>query len=244
MRRDIGGWHSPRLNKWMDIVSYGHYGPALLLFPTAAADFLEYERFQLIDALRPFIDAGKLKVYSINSINTESWMNNQMNPRHKAERQEAFNHYIYDEVVPFIFNDCGGHTPIILSGASFGALHSANIFFKRPDLFWGLIAMSGDYQLHSYTKGYSDDLTFFNSPLSYLPGWNDHYIIDQLKQKEIVLATGQGNHEKPSAAIELSHVLNAKGIHNHLEVWGHDIHHDWPTWRQMLPHFLGNWFIH
>ena len=38
MRREISKWYSPNLNKEMDIVAYGDYGFALLLFPTAAAD--------------------------------------------------------------------------------------------------------------------------------------------------------------------------------------------------------------
>ena len=64
MRRDIQSWWSPRLNKNMEIVAYGSYGFALLMFPSAAADYLEYERFHLIDSLRPFIDEGMIKVYS------------------------------------------------------------------------------------------------------------------------------------------------------------------------------------
>jgi esterase/lipase superfamily enzyme len=72
MERQITSWYSPRLSKEMPIAVYGHYGFALLLVPTAAADYLEYERFQLMDALSPFIDGGKVKVFSINSINNES----------------------------------------------------------------------------------------------------------------------------------------------------------------------------
>ena len=44
-------WYSDRLQKEMPIAVYGHYGFALLLVPTAAADYLEYERFQLIDSI-------------------------------------------------------------------------------------------------------------------------------------------------------------------------------------------------
>ena len=62
MHREIHHWHSPRLDKNMEIAVYGHYGFALLMFPTAAADYLEYERFYVIDALAPFINAGKCKV--------------------------------------------------------------------------------------------------------------------------------------------------------------------------------------
>ncbi len=39
MKREISRLYSPTLNKEMDIVAYGDYGFALLLFPTAAADF-------------------------------------------------------------------------------------------------------------------------------------------------------------------------------------------------------------
>ena len=90
MHREIHNWHSPSLNKNMEIVMYGHYGFSLLLLPTAAADYLEYERFLLIDAISDYINAGKCKVFSINSINSESWLNKRMNPRHKSIRHQQF----------------------------------------------------------------------------------------------------------------------------------------------------------
>jgi esterase/lipase superfamily enzyme len=129
------------------VAIYGNYGFALLLIPTAAADYLEYERFQLIDSLAPFINAGKVKVFSIDSINNESWMNNHVDPRHKMVRHLQWNEYVYSEVLPFIRHNTSWDTPVYTCGASFGALHSANLFFKRPDLINGVIAMSGVYEL-------------------------------------------------------------------------------------------------
>src|SRR4030095_3247606 len=102
MKRQLASWYSPALNKEMPIAQYGDYGFALLLIPTAAADYLEYERFQLIDYLAPYIKSGKVKVFSVNSMNNESWMNNEMLGEHKAIRHNQFNDYIYNEVVPFI----------------------------------------------------------------------------------------------------------------------------------------------
>src|SRR5215211_2073004 len=113
MERYITSWYSQRLEKEMPVAVYGHYGFSLLLIPTAAADYLEYERFQLIDALSPFINEGKLKVFSINSINNESWMNHDMNPRDKSIRHQQFNSYVFEEVVPFIETYSGGATPIV-----------------------------------------------------------------------------------------------------------------------------------
>lgn len=146
MKRELTSWYSPSLNKEMPIATYGSYGFALLLIPTAAADYLEYERFQLIDSIGHFIDSGKLKVYSIESINKESWMNNHMDPWHKSVRHQQWNDYVYNEVVPFIRNSSSWDTPIIACGASFGALHSMNLFLKRPDLINGVMAMSGVYK--------------------------------------------------------------------------------------------------
>ena len=70
MRKETFSWYSHRIGKEMPIAVYGHYGFPLLMFPTAAADFEEYERFHLLAVMKPWIDAGKVKVYSIDSINS------------------------------------------------------------------------------------------------------------------------------------------------------------------------------
>ncbi len=242
MNREIHQWWSPRLNKNMEIVAYGHYGFALLMLPTAAADFLEYERFHLIDTLAPFIEQGKVKVYSINSINSESWLNRRMMPHHKAIRHNQFNHYVFDEVVPFIFNNCGGSVPIITTGASLGALHAANMFFHRPDLFHGTIAMSGVYDLTSYTDGFFNDDVYYNSPIHYLPNITDHYTLELYRRSHIHILSGSGAYEAPDAAFKLSQTLWDKSVPNEVDIWGADMRHDWPTWRAMLPYYIATRF--
>ncbi len=244
MDRQLTSWYSPSLGKDMPVAVYGHYGLALLLIPTAAADYLEYERFQLIDAIAPFIDGGLVKVFSVNSINTESWLNDNMDPRHKSIRHQQFNDYIFNEVVPFIRNNTSHETPIITSGASFGALHSANLFFRRPDLINGCIAMSGVYDLTEYTKGYFDEDVYFNSPCHYLPNLSDHHILEMIRRSgHIHILSGSGPHEDPEAARRLASILYGKNIWYELDIWGVDMSHDWPTWRAMLPHYLGTRFM-
>lgn len=238
MIREIHQWFSPALQKEMPIAVYGHYGFALLMIPTAAADYLEYERFELIHQLAPMIDAGKIKVFSINSINTESWMNKGMEGAHKAIRQNQFNEYIFNEAVPFIRNFTSNETPIITTGASFGALHAMNVFLKRPDLFNGVIAMSGVYDLMEYTDGYYDDQVYFNSPIHYIPNLTDHETLEKIRTGKMIIASGSGSHEDPEANRRFSGVLHSKSIPHDLEIWADDIHHDWPTWRKMLPYFI------
>jgi esterase/lipase superfamily enzyme len=243
MKKEINGWYSPSVNKEMPIVTYGHYGFALLLIPTAAADFLEYERFQLIDCLQPFIDSGKVKVFSVNSMNNESWLNDNMEGAHKAIRHNQFNQYIFDEVIPFIKSNTSAETPVITCGASFGALHSMNLFLKRPDIINGSISMSGVYDLSEYTKGHWDEQVYFNSPLHYVPNLTDDWYLSNIrKSNHIHILTGSGSYEDPEASRRFAGVLYDKGITYELDVWGNDITHDWPTWRSMLPKYIESRF--
>lgn len=243
MDRRIDVWFSTRLGRSMEIVTYGYFGFPLLLFPTAAADYLEYERFHLIDSMRDFIDAGKVKVFSINSINRYSWLNDAVHPGEKAVRQTQYNGYITEEVVPYIWNSCQGRAGIITAGASLGAFHCVNQLLRRPDLFDGCLAMSGSYDIRGYYEGdYYDDNIYFNNPVDYLPGLEGHNLWLLRQKRHIHIVTGQGDYENPDASRRLSAILSEKGIPHELDLWGHDMSHDWPTWRQMVRYYLSSKF--
>ena len=240
MRKEIDRWFSPSLHKDMEIVTYGHYGFPLLLFPTAAADFLEYERFMMIDVLEEFINAGKVKMFSINSINNEAWLNKSVHPYWKGIRQQQYNAYITEEVVPYIWHKMQGRHGIITCGASLGAFHCANQLFRRPDLFAGCIAMSGCYDIREYydSYGYHDENIYFNNVAEYLPSLGGEYLHMLQHKQHIHILTGQGPYENPDASRWLSHVLWQKGVPHNLDVWGWDMRHDWPTWRAMMRYYL------
>ena len=240
MPRHIDGWHSPSLGMDMPIVSYGSGGHPLLLFPTAAADFLENERFFLIKSIEQAIMEGRVRVFSIESINRWAWMDRQLPVPEQARRQALYVRYIEDEVVPYIRNAVGNRDArIATSGASFGAFHAANVLFRRPDLFDTVIAMSGFYDLApDYFHGYSDDNCYFNNPTWYVPQL-DGSLLDLLRyQSNIIISTGQGAYEAPDASRRFSAILHGKEIPHWLDVWGHDVNHDWPWWRRMLPYYV------
>jgi len=238
--RVIDGWRSPRLGLSMPIVSYGYAGMPILLFPTAAADFLENERFFLVKAIESALVAGRVRLFSIDSINSYAWMDKETPVPEKARRQALYSAYIEEEVVPYIRNVCrDGGARALTTGASFGAFHAANAFFRRPDLFGGTIAMSGFYDLApNYLHGYRDDNVYFNNPMWYLPGVEGAALDRMRHDARIVIVSGQGAYEAPDASRALSEMLHAKGIPHWLDLWGHDIRHDWPAWRQMLPSHL------
>jgi esterase/lipase superfamily enzyme len=224
----------------MPLVAYGHAGRTLLMLPTAAADYLEYERFYLVDAIKPFIERGLIRAYSINSVNRYSLLNEEMPAKLKAELLTRYDRYIIDEVLPLIRRESGEDARPITMGASLGAFLSANEYFKHPDLFGGVIALSGSYDIRSYLEGYYDDNVFFNNPVDYLSGLNDDYFLPLLRQANaIYILSGQGSYEDPKRSQLLSDILKSKAIPHSLELWGQDVNHDWPWWRKMLPHVLG-----
>lgn len=240
--RHIFGWKSPRLALEMPIVRYGERGHPLLVFPTAAADFLENERFYLIKSIEPLIFEGKVQVFSIDSINKYSWMSDDVPVHEQARRQSLYANYVEKEVVPYIRNAVGDRDArIAVTGASFGAFHAANQFFRRPDMFDTLIAMSGFYDLHpGYTRGYHDENIYFNNPVSYIANMADPEVLSLLRDRsQIYIVTGQGAYEAPNRSRQLSDVLYQKGITHTLDLWGHDVDHDWPWWRKMLPYYIG-----
>jgi esterase/lipase superfamily enzyme len=240
MERRTTSWFSPNLQMEMPLVAYGHAGRTLLMLPTAAADYLEYERFYLVDAIKSFIEQGLIRAYSINSVNRYSLLNEEMPPKLKAELLTRYDRYITDEVLPLIRRENGEEARPITTGASLGAFLSANEYFKHPDLFGGVIAMSGSYDIRNFLGGYYDDNVFFNNPVDYLSGLNDDHFLPILRQaNSIYILSGQGSYEDPKRSQQLSDILNSKGISHSLELWGHDVNHDWPWWRKMLPHVLG-----
>lgn len=239
MNKEYHSWDSPILGTTMPIVAYGHFGPPLLMFPTAAADCEEYERFYLIDAVKHHIEAGRVKVFSIDSINRHSWMNDQVHPQERARRQALYDAYVYQEVAPFIENHCNTRgIGITTSGASFGAFHALNTLLKHPDRFRATIAMSGAYDVRSFADGYYDENIYFNNPVDYLPNMNDPYILDQLRRCNINIVTGQGAYEAPHQSRRVSETLWSKGIQHNLDMWGYEWGHDWPTWRVMLEQYI------
>ncbi|HEV7382955.1 MAG TPA: alpha/beta fold hydrolase [Dyadobacter sp.] len=239
MHREVTQWYSPSLNKEMDVAVYGHYGFSLLLIPTAASDYLEYERNGIIDSIRPYIDSGKVKVYCINSINGESWLNPYMHGYDQAIRHQHYNDYVIKEVIPFIKDTTSQENMIIAAGASFGAFHAANLFFKHPDLINGIIAMSGCYDLSVYADGYYDDNVYFNSPVHYLAQLRAEWHLSLYREsRHIHFVTGSGAYERPDYSQQISSILSAKNVHHELDIWGSDIPHEWWVWNKMLPYYI------
>ena len=79
-----------------------------------------------------------------------------------------------------------------------------------------------------------------SSPLHFVPTLEGLHL-DVLRTRYIHLATGEGKWENIGESWGLANVLGAKGIPNRVDSWGPDWHHDWVTWRAMMPKYLDEW---
>jgi esterase/lipase superfamily enzyme len=238
-------WYSPSLHKDMEIKVYGHYGKPLIIFPTQGGSFHEAEDYHLIEVLKLFINEGRIKVYTVGSVDADAWANEGVAVHDRGNRHEQYNSYIMEEVVPFIRNHCNNpDLQIALTGCSMGAYHAANFFFRHPFVFDTLISISGIYDLKLFIGDYVDDYVYFNSPLLYLPSLSDDAILQKLRSNTIVIAVGKGAWEEEMIADTeaLRQVLEAKNIPAWIDVWGNDVDHDWTWWRVMLPYFVEKLF--
>lgn len=238
MEKTVTGWHTSRLGQDVHLVRWGHYGAPVLLFPTAGGDAEEVERFHLIGVLRPLIEAGRIKVYSTDSVAGQHWISGNHPPDYCSRVQNLYDDFIYSEVAPAIRNDCQSDSiEIVTAGASIGAFNAVATVCRHPDAFRVAIGMSGTFDLSRFLNGHMNLDFYFSSPLHYLPDLMGRQL-ELLQRRFILLPTGEGRYESIDESWRLAGVLGAKGVQNRVDSWGPDWHHDWETWRAMLPHYL------
>lgn len=234
-------WWSPNLGHDMEFKVFGHHGKPVLVFPAQGGRFFDFENFGMVGAISHLIEDGKVKVFTVDSIDNQSWANFGAHPADRARRHEDYDRYITTEIIPFIRQHCGSPgIKAITTGCSMGGYHSANFFFRHPDLFDGMICLSGLFQLRMFIGEYGDDHVYFNTPLQYLKNMGDRWYLDQYRQSKIVVCVGQGAWEEEmiADAHALKQILDDKHIPNWFDFWGYDVNHDWPWWRKQLPYFL------
>lgn len=231
--------HSRFLDRPMPTAIYGHFGAPLLAFPTAAADFEEFERQGMVEALAPFIEGGIIKLITINSINGDSWSNRSVSVPEAARLHQAYDEYVYREVAPLIWQDCQGRQPIATMGASFGAYHAANTFLKHPDVFRACYGLSGIYDITESFGSHFDHNCYLNSPRHYLPNLKGTPQWDAISSGRLVLIVGQGPWERVHWTTWFAQYLEDLGLPYTLDLWGHDVAHDWPWWFKQMHLYLG-----
>ena len=95
-------WYSERLQRDMSIRIYGDKGTPVLVFPTQDAMSDNFENFGMIDTLSGYLNEGRIQLFCVDTVDTETWSNVWGDKGWRANRQEAYYNYIVAEVLPFI----------------------------------------------------------------------------------------------------------------------------------------------
>ncbi len=235
MNREYHRWYSPSLNRDMEVLVFGHAGARVLVFPTSMGRFYEWEDRGMMNALGHHIQNGWLQVYCVDSVDSESWYCWWAHPSGRAFRQQQYDSYLTNEVLPLMY--AKNHTPYTITlGASFGAYHAMNFGLRHPDRVNRIIALSGLFNIRRMTGGYSDENVYFNNPVDFITGETDHSRLELIRRQDIIIATGTGDRLIDSAR-EMSGVLWNKGVGNALREWN-GWYHDWQYWQEMTLKYI------
>lgn len=238
-------WFSQELNRDMEMKVYGHAGRPVLFIPCQDGRFFDFENFKMTDVWAPWIENGQVMVFSIDTMDKETWSDRSGDPGWRIQRHEQWMRYITREVVPFIHgmvnerNGWEGTPGVISFGCSLGATHAANLFFRFPELFCGTLALSGIYDAAYGFDGYMDEAVYRNSPVHYLADMSwDHPYIERYRQGRGIICVGQGAWEMPETTFRVAEICREKNMGVWVDFWGHDVAHDWDWWYKQVPYFV------
>jgi esterase/lipase superfamily enzyme len=215
----------------MEILHFGHAGRPLLVFPTSMGRFYQWEDFGLVAALSDFIDAGRIQLVCVDSVDGESWYAKDRHPADRVKRHLEYEAYIVEEVLPRMPG-----SPVAC-GASFGALHAVLLAVRKPAVVGGFIAMSGAFDTSRWLDGYHDDGVYYTNLVEFLPGLTDEAYLGPLRaQHPKVIATGEQDPNVDDSR-KVAGLLRDKGVDVGLEIWP-GWAHDWPYWKDMMRRYV------
>jgi len=242
MNREYHKWYSPNLQRDMELLVFGHSGAKVLLFPTRTARFYDYENWNIIESIKPFIENGWIQVFALDSIDQESLYCFWSHPQGRIQRHLQYENYILNEVIPLMHQK--NPDPFLMSvGCSMGAYHAINIAFRHPNLFGKLVALSGRYDLtiklgmfDDLFSGYYNDTIYYNLPSHYVPNLPEEEQLHQIRKMKVTIACGKDDVFYANNK-EFSETLWGKGITHDFHEWD-GMAHQAKYWRQMLPIYL------
>jgi esterase/lipase superfamily enzyme len=235
MHREHVRWYSPRLEREMDLLVFGHAGARVLVFPSSMGKFFEWEDQGMIGALSEHLERGWIQLYCVDSVDSDSWYAKWKHPADRAFYHARYDAYLRDEVVPLTQ---GNPNPfLITTGASFGAYHALTFALRYPHLVGRTIGLSGVYDIREVTDGYTDQHVYPFNPAEFILGEHDPERLAAMHRMDIILAIGRDDSLRGNSEY-FSGRLWSQNIWHALRIWD-GWAHDWPYWRQMIQAYIG-----
>ncbi len=248
MERDQTELGMDGLDRPGTVIRYGHLGRPVIVFPSEQGRAWDYENNGMVDAVRPLIDQGRVKLYCVDAFDHLSWSDRGAPLEQRARRHGDYERWLVERVVPLIRSDSPGYDAdgrgIVATGCSLGAFHALSMALRHGDLVDRALCLSGSYDPSAWHAwGDRGDATYFTNPTDYvrhLEGGHLEWLRSRLR---LVLVVGQGPWEvHPTGSLpstrEMAALLHAKAIWCELDEWGHDSAHDWPWWQRQVAHHL------
>ena len=241
MNYEYHSWYSERCGKEMGVLRIGHWGPALIYFPTCGGDHSEFERYVMQEDARAWIEAGKVQIFSVDAINHLTWYNPNLHPADKVRWAQGYEGYVIDEVLPLVHNITQNDF-VGCFGASWGGYTVANFWAKHPDKFNLAVSMSGVYSIGSMLNGYYDTECYFNNPPHFLQDMSDPHYYDLYRNNSLLWMMCGENDICKKDNDEFSGLLNWKDIPHWYDVWPSPCDHHEYWWKKMLPVVLDKFY--
>lgn len=240
-----GHWQVPssRLGGSGSVVAYGSYGRPFVVFPSEQGSAWDFADNGMVDAVDGLLAGGRVKLYCVDSHDATSWSDRSKSAEERARSHLDYEAWLTDDVIPAIWGDCGGRLDVGTIGCSMGAFHALLLALRKADYVDRSLSLSGSYD-PSHWQSWGDRGTdaYFTNPTDFVPRLEGGHL-DWLRSRLwLTLVVGQGRWEDTTGALpstrHMAGLLQEQGLHCDLDVWGHDVPHDWPSWRNQLAHHL------
>jgi esterase/lipase superfamily enzyme len=234
---------SPHLGRRAHVWRFGEIGRPLVVFPSNAGVAHEWDKSGMIDALGPLMAAGRMKIYCPETNVSRSFSAKSGSTHERMANHRAYERFVLETLVPFIYEDCRGEVPIVATGCSVGALYTSLFVLKHPEHFQRGLCLSGRYRASSFFDHVDEDV-YFNDPLAFLPNLSGGALERVRRRAHLTAVVGRGAHEGGciTETAELAKWLDAKSIPNHVAFWGHDSAHTYAWWKKQASHYLAQMF--
>ncbi len=241
MKEEFHKWHSNYLDHELGMLVFGHAGFPVILFPTAKGRYYESKDNGLINAVEWFLNEGKIKIYSPDTVDAKSWYNYSIPPGERVRMNSNYENSVLLDVIDFALNE-SGREKAALAGCGLGGYHAINTAFRNPNKIDGVLSMGGMFDIKKFIMGYYDDECYFNNPPDYMQNLTDPWYLNRIKEMKIILGTGDWDRNLDENQ-RMSNILHNKNINHWFDV-REEATHDWFWWRKVFPHYIFDYLHH
>ncbi len=196
----------------------------------------------MIDSVGHLLEKKKVQIICTDSIDRDGILSSSNDYAKRAEMQELFHKAVIDEFPSIISELNSSGLKPILTGVGIGAGQALTMFLRHPDIFSGVVALGGNYDLKTFFGGWCNDELYLNSPCDFMRNiarrhsFFKFYPIDSIY---IVSGKNEANEPALSSMRTLDEIFCNKKITNaHFDYWGYDVTPTYDWYRKMFNYYL------